>query len=97
MIPCEFNKETYRSGHNGTDSKSVDGQPSVGSNPTHSARVYAGLQICKPAFTLSKTGFVLPESALICPKLLHHIYQRLFPSSFPLQESYPSNQDENKY
>ena len=38
MIPCEFNKETYRSGHNGTDSKSVDGQPSVGSNPTVSAK-----------------------------------------------------------
>ena len=31
------NMERYRSGHNGTDSKSVDGQPSVGSNPTHSA------------------------------------------------------------
>ena len=29
--------ERYRSGHNGTDSKSVDGQPSVGSNPTCSA------------------------------------------------------------
>ena len=29
--------ERYRSGHNGTDSKSVDGQPSVGSNPTRSA------------------------------------------------------------
>ena len=32
-----LNTETYRSGHNGTDSKSVDGQPSVGSNPTRSA------------------------------------------------------------
>ena len=30
--------ETYRSGHNGADSKSVCGQPHVGSNPTHSAR-----------------------------------------------------------
>ena len=30
--------ETYRSGHNGADSKSVDGlKPSVGSNPTVSA------------------------------------------------------------
>ena len=29
--------ETYRSGHNGTDSKSVDPQGSVGSNPTLSA------------------------------------------------------------
>ena len=27
----------YRSGHNGLDSKSSDGQPSVGSNPTPSA------------------------------------------------------------
>ena len=30
--------DRYRSGHNGTDSKSVDGQPSVGSNPTLSAK-----------------------------------------------------------
>ena len=30
--------EAYRSGHNGPDSKSGDGQPSVGSNPTASAR-----------------------------------------------------------
>ncbi len=29
--------ERYRSGHNGPDSKSGDGQPSVGSNPTRSA------------------------------------------------------------
>ncbi len=29
--------ERYRSGHNGTDSKSVEGQLSVGSNPTRSA------------------------------------------------------------
>ena len=29
--------EAYRSGHNGPDSKSGDGQPSVGSNPTASA------------------------------------------------------------
>ncbi len=35
----QFNKERYRSGHNGTDSKSVDGQPSVGSNPTRSATI----------------------------------------------------------
>ena len=33
----ESSMERYRSGHNGTDSKSVDGQPSVGSNPTRSA------------------------------------------------------------
>ena len=26
--------QTYRSGHNGADSKSVCGQPHVGSNPT---------------------------------------------------------------
>ena len=30
--------ETYRSGHNGADSKSVSGQPHVGSNPTVSAK-----------------------------------------------------------
>ena len=30
--------QTYRSGHNGADSKSVCGQPHVGSNPTVSAR-----------------------------------------------------------
>ena len=29
--------EVYRSGHNGPDSKSGDGKPSVGSNPTASA------------------------------------------------------------
>lgn len=29
--------ERYRSGHNGTDSKSVGGKPHVGSNPTLSA------------------------------------------------------------
>ena len=29
--------QTYRSGHNGADSKSVCGQPHVGSNPTVSA------------------------------------------------------------
>ena len=29
--------ERYRSGHNGADSKSVCGQPHVGSNPTRSA------------------------------------------------------------
>lgn len=33
-----LNTETYRSGHNGTDSKSVEPQGSVGSNPTRSAR-----------------------------------------------------------
>ena len=36
-----INTETYRSGHNGTDSKSVDPQGSVGSNPTVSARNHA--------------------------------------------------------
>ena len=30
--------ETYRSGHNGADSKSVCGQPHEGSNPSVSAR-----------------------------------------------------------
>ena len=33
----EINTERYRSGHNGTDSKSVEPQGSVGSNPTRSA------------------------------------------------------------
>ena len=32
-----FTVEWYRSGYNGPDSKSGDGQPSVGSNPTRSA------------------------------------------------------------
>ena len=40
--------ETYRSGHNGADSKSVCGQPHVGSNPTVSAR--AGSDFTLPAF-----------------------------------------------
>ena len=35
---AELHMERYRSGHNGTDSKSVEGQLSVGSNPTRSAR-----------------------------------------------------------
>ena len=69
----------------------------VGSNPTFSASVYAGLQVCKPAFTLSEPGFVLPKSALICPKLFHYPYHRLFPSLFLLQESCQSNQGGNKY
>ena len=30
--------QRYRSGHNGADSKSVCGQPHVGSNPTRSAK-----------------------------------------------------------
>ena len=44
ILLCEMirlNTETYRSGHNGTDSKSVDPQGSVGSNPTVSARNHA--------------------------------------------------------
>ena len=43
--------ETYRSGHNGADSKSVCGQPHVGSNPTVSAR--AGSDFTLPAFFIS--------------------------------------------
>ena len=39
-----MNMETYRSGHNGTDSKSVEPQGSVGSNPTVSAIKAAGKQ-----------------------------------------------------
>ena len=34
----QLNMERYRSGHNGTDSKSVEPQGSVGSNPTRSAK-----------------------------------------------------------
>ncbi len=34
--------EAYRSGHNGTDSKSVDPKGSVGSNPTASAKRIIG-------------------------------------------------------
>ena len=89
--------ETYRSGHNGAHSKCVCPHGHVGSNPTFSASVYAGLQVCKPAFTLSKPSFVLPKSALICPKLFHYLYHRLSPSLFPLQEFYRNNQGANKY
>lgn len=42
----ELNMEWYRSGHNGTDSKSVEPQGSVGSNPTRSANKYARKGIC---------------------------------------------------
>ena len=41
--------ETYRSGHNGTDSKSVVGQPTVGSNPTVSAKKM-GVPLGAPIF-----------------------------------------------
>ena len=41
-----FFVERYRSGHNGTDSKSVEPHGSVGSNPTRSARPVAGAS-CK--------------------------------------------------
>ena len=37
LLPLQFNTEAYRSGHNGTDSKSVVRQRTVGSNPTASA------------------------------------------------------------
>ena len=40
--------QTYRSGHNGADSKSVCGQPHVGSNPTPSASALKHL--CFKAF-----------------------------------------------
>ena len=46
--------ETYRSGHNGADSKSVCGQPHVGSNPTVSAKkghtLSEGVSFCKVDF-----------------------------------------------
>ena len=44
--------EAYRSGHNGPDSKSGDGQPSVGSNPTHSAILRGFCQVQEPRFSL---------------------------------------------
>ncbi len=37
LKPLQFYMETYRSGHNGADSKSVREQSHVGSNPTVSA------------------------------------------------------------
>ena len=37
IYTCQINTETYRSGHNGTDSKSVVPFGTVGSNPTVSA------------------------------------------------------------
>ena len=59
--------EAYRSGHNGTDSKSVVPHGTVGSNPTASANIkgtpkwcafYIGGRWCKRSLLLrSKIGF----------------------------------------
>ena len=46
----QFHTEWYRSGHNGADSKSVCGQPHVGSNPTHSAINLAEGNFCEVFF-----------------------------------------------
>ena len=56
--------EAYRSGHNGTDSKSVDGQPSVGSNPTHSAILRGFCQVQEPRFSLGTHKFTTPARVL---------------------------------
>ena len=42
--PCLTYMETYRSGHNGTDSKSVVPHGTVGSNPTVSATKFSKLK-----------------------------------------------------
>lgn len=42
--------EWYRSGHNGADSKSVVPPGTVGSNPTHSAKIKASKPISLLAF-----------------------------------------------
>ena len=51
--------ETYRSGHNGADSKSVRRQRHVGSNPTVSAKYKASKQVCLLAFFYIKFEIVL--------------------------------------
>ena len=38
IVTLKINMEAYRSGHNGTDSKSVVPNGTVGSNPTASAK-----------------------------------------------------------
>ena len=49
----DFNLETYRSGHNESDSKSFDPQGSVGSNPTVSARNYSQQLFSTAGFSFS--------------------------------------------
>ena len=51
QIPPSSN-EFVLSRSNGNDSKSVDGQPSVGSNPTHSAILRGFCQVQEPRFSL---------------------------------------------
>ena len=55
-----LNTETYRSGHNGTDSKSVVPSGTVGSNPTHSARklsLQAVFAVCRLFLFTAPLGF----------------------------------------
>ena len=54
--------ETYRSGHNGTDSKSVDPQGSVGSNPTVSAKQKT---VEFQGFPLTLNGFLHDEGGCL--------------------------------
>ena len=57
--------ETYRSGHNGADSKSVCGQPHVGSNPTRCAK-WTRVGVLNSFLRLSNTStLILWEETLI--------------------------------
>ena len=51
------NMEAYRSGHNGTDSKSVVPHGTVGSNPTASAKDRNSTQIELRSFTNAETVY----------------------------------------
>ena len=52
---CIIYMERYRSGHNGADSKSVCGQPHVGSNPTLSVKTKERATLVLFVFTESIT------------------------------------------
>ena len=61
---CIISMERYRSGHNGADSKSVCGQPHVGSNPTLSVKTKNGQ---RPFFCfLRKQCDEEPRKSKIC-------------------------------
>lgn len=70
----KLNTEWYRSGHNGTDSKSVVPHGTVGSNPTHSAienphkpSVYADF----PYLNTGTAGIKIPAVLLFFPHCYH--------------------------
>ena len=66
--------QRYRSGHNGADSKSVCGQPHVGSNPTRCAK-WTRVGVLNSFLRLSNTPtLVLWEKALIFEALPFLMY-----------------------